>query len=91
MSHTSPSVSQEFVSLIKQIVSDQAPPLFAVVLEYGEGTDAEIIAWGIALDDSAYMITADGRNQYALAKPENALNYVRSRTNTTPHLVWAKS
>ncbi|WP_125728600.1 hypothetical protein [Kibdelosporangium aridum] len=34
------------------------------------------------------MITADGRNQYALAEPENALNYVRTTTNTTPHLVW---
>ncbi|CAM3445672.1 hypothetical protein KIPE111705_09060 [Kibdelosporangium persicum] len=71
------------------MVADQAPRVFAVVLEYGEHVDAKVVAWGMALDDGAYVITADGRNQYALASPENALRYVRGRNDTTPHLVWA--
>ncbi|CAM3667848.1 hypothetical protein KIPE111705_19715 [Kibdelosporangium persicum] len=81
----------QFTSLITAIVADQAPRVFVVVLEFGELVEAEIVAWGMALDTGAYMITVDGRNQYALAEPENALMYVRGRTNTTPHLVWAAS
>ncbi|WP_063758421.1 hypothetical protein [Kibdelosporangium aridum] len=70
------------------MVVDHAPRRFAVVLEYGEQIDAKIVAWGLALDDGAYMATVDGRNQYAMASPENALKYVGARPNTTPHLVW---
>lgn len=80
--------SVEFMERVGQMVTDQAPRLFAVVIEYGEQVDAEVIGWGMTLDEGAFMVTVDGRNQYALAEPENALRYVRSRTNTTPHLVW---
>nr|CEL14300.1 hypothetical protein [Kibdelosporangium sp. MJ126-NF4]CTQ88667.1 hypothetical protein [Kibdelosporangium sp. MJ126-NF4] len=71
------------------MVADQAPKVFAVVLEFGEQTDAQVVAWGMTLDDGAYMTTVDGRNQFMLAEPENALKYVPSRSNITPHLVWA--
>lgn len=83
------SYDTDFTTAVAEMVADQAPRLFAVVLEYGEQTDARIAAWGMALDDGAYMTTADGKNQYALAEPDNALRYVRSHTNITPHLVWA--
>ncbi|MFC0106462.1 hypothetical protein [Kibdelosporangium aridum] len=79
----------DFTTAVTEMVADQAPRLFAVVLEYGEQTDAHIAAWGMALDDGAYMTTTDGKNQYALAEPDNALRYVRSHTNITAHLVWA--
>jgi hypothetical protein len=79
----------EFTELVAEMVADQAPHVFAVVLEYGEYVDAQIVGWGMALDESAYMITADGRNQYLLASPENALKYVPPRPEATPHLVWA--
>lgn len=82
-------VNARFTELMAEMVADQAPRVFAVVLEFGEQTDAQIIAWGMELDEGAYMTTVDGRNQYALAEPENALMYVRRRSNTTPHLVWA--
>jgi hypothetical protein len=78
-----------FSDELTEMVADQAPRVFAIVLEFGERVEAEIVAWGMALDTGAYMTTVDGRNQYALAEPENALMYVRRRTNTTPHLVWA--
>lgn len=79
----------DFTTAVAEMVADHAPRLFAVVLEYGEQTDAHIAAWGMALDDGAYMTTTDGKNQYALAEPDNALRYVRSHTNITAHLVWA--
>jgi hypothetical protein len=81
----------EFAGLVAEMVADQAPRVFAVVLEYGERVDAQIVSWGIALDGGAYMTTVDGRNQYSLADPENALKYVPRRPGTTPHLVWAAS
>ncbi|MET0236020.1 MAG: hypothetical protein ABW224_15355 [Kibdelosporangium sp.] len=70
------------------MVADQAPRLFAVVLELGDQADGQIVAWGIALADHTYMTTADGKNQYVLAKPDNALRYVRNHPGTTPHLIW---
>ncbi|ONI79489.1 hypothetical protein ALI144C_27220 [Actinosynnema sp. ALI-1.44] len=79
----------DFTTLVSRFVTDQAPRVFAVVVEYGEQTDAEIIGWGMELPCGAYMVTTDGRNQYVLTEPEHALRYVHSRTNTTPHLVWA--
>ncbi|CAM3994312.1 hypothetical protein KIPE111705_35230 [Kibdelosporangium persicum] len=79
----------DFTTAVAEMVTEHAPRLFAVVLEYGEQTDARVAAWGMTLEDGAYMITADGKNQYVLAEPENALRYVRRHTNITPHLVWA--
>nr|WP_042198566.1 hypothetical protein [Kibdelosporangium sp. MJ126-NF4]CEL23415.1 hypothetical protein [Kibdelosporangium sp. MJ126-NF4]CTQ96795.1 hypothetical protein [Kibdelosporangium sp. MJ126-NF4] len=79
----------DFTTLVTRFVADQAPRVFAVVVEYGEQTDAEIIAWGMELPHGSYMVTTDGRNQYALTEPDNALRYVPSQTNITPHLVWA--
>jgi hypothetical protein len=79
----------DFTTLVAEMVADQAPRLFAIVLEYGEQIDAQILGWGMALDESAYVITVDGKNQYLLSEPENALKYVSSHINATPHLVWA--
>jgi hypothetical protein len=52
------------------------------------GEDTEVIGWGMEFDDSAFMITADGRNQYFLSEAENALMYVRGEPDTTADLVW---
>ncbi|ONI74984.1 hypothetical protein ALI144C_40130 [Actinosynnema sp. ALI-1.44] len=76
------------MSDVVEMATDQAPRLFGVVLEYGEQTDAQVYAWGMALDDFAYMTTVDGSAQFALEEPENALRYVPRRTNITPHLIW---
>ncbi|MBP2323738.1 hypothetical protein JOF56_004123 [Kibdelosporangium banguiense] len=70
------------------IVAAQAPRLFATVMTNHRDNDIEIIGWGMEFADSAYMITADGRNQYFLAEAENALMYVRSEPDTTYDLVW---
>ncbi|CAM3984652.1 Immunity protein 35 [Kibdelosporangium persicum] len=79
----------DFATSVAEMVADQAPPMFAVVLEFGDGAEAEIVAWGMVLDDSTYMVTVDGKNQYVLAEPENAVRYIRGHSDITPHLVWA--
>ncbi len=73
---------------VAEMVADQAPRLFAIVLEYGTGIDARIVAWGMELDEGAYMTTVDGRRQYALADAEGALGYIRGNPDTTPRLIW---
>ncbi|MBP2322592.1 hypothetical protein JOF56_002977 [Kibdelosporangium banguiense] len=91
MSHTSGISAEDpdFPQLVAEMVADQAPRVFAIVLEYGEQIDAQVLAWGMALDESAYVVTVDGKNQYLLAEPENALKCVSTHPNTKPHLVWA--
>ncbi|MBP2321088.1 hypothetical protein JOF56_001473 [Kibdelosporangium banguiense] len=77
---------------LAEMVAYQTPRVFAIVLEYleyGERVGAEIVAWGMALDEGAYVITVDGVNQYLLDAPENALHYLGCRPGTTPRLVWA--
>lgn len=69
-------------------VATQAPRLFAVVLEPEDDSDPTVISWGMSFNDEAHMVSADGRNYYALAEADNALNYVRGGPNLTPHLVW---
>jgi hypothetical protein len=75
------------MSDIKAVVAAQAPRLFATVMTNQSG-DTTVVGWGMEFDDSAYMITPDGRNQYFLAEAENALMYVRNEPGSTPDLVW---
>jgi hypothetical protein len=72
---------------LAEIVAAQAPRLFATVVT-PEGGDTEVIAWGMSFNDSAYMISADGRNQFFLAEAEGALKYIRSVPGVTSELVW---
>jgi hypothetical protein len=74
------------MSDINAMVAAQAPRLFATVVTK-QDDDTRIIGWGMEFEDSAYMISADGKNQYFLAEAENALMYVRGGT---PDLVWVE-
>ncbi|CAM4185946.1 hypothetical protein KIPE111705_44135 [Kibdelosporangium persicum] len=69
-------------------VAAQAPRLFAVVIEPDDGSDPEVISWGMSFSEEAHMVSANGRNYYALADADNALNYVRGTPDHTPKLVW---
>ncbi|ONI70537.1 hypothetical protein ALI144C_48765 [Actinosynnema sp. ALI-1.44] len=70
------------------LVVSQMPRLFAVVIEHEDDVAPEVIGWGMAREADAHMVSADGRNYYALAEAKNALNYVRSAPDATPHFVW---
>jgi hypothetical protein len=71
---------------ISKMVTAQAPRLFATVVTRHDET--KVIGWGMEFEDSAYMVTADGKNQYFLVEAENALMYVRSDPDATHDLVW---
>nr|CTQ90883.1 hypothetical protein [Kibdelosporangium sp. MJ126-NF4] len=73
------------------MVARQVPKVFAVVIASGhlDDDDAHVVAWGMTLDDGAYMTTVDGRNQFLLAEPENALRYIRHLPESRSYLVWA--
>jgi hypothetical protein len=77
-----------FRELIAEMVADQAPRVFAVVLEFGDQIDGQIVAWGMAFEEFAYMTTADGKCQYLLETPENAVRYIRPLSGVTAHVVW---
>lgn len=86
---TSPGANEhDFTRDVREMVAEHAPRRFALVLEYGDKFDAEVYAWGIALDVAAYMTTVDGKNQYSMASAEGAVKYAPRRPNVTPHLVW---
>ncbi|MDI2032295.1 hypothetical protein QFW96_26995 [Saccharopolyspora sp. TS4A08] len=77
-----------FTELIEGLVADFAPKVFAIVQEYGDRVDAEIIAWGIAFDDRAEVVDVDGGLRMSLETPERALVAFRSGDAFTEHLVW---
>jgi hypothetical protein len=82
------SDSTDFTAVIAEMVADQAPRLFAVVMVHGEQVDMQVAAWGMAFDDYAYMASADGKNQFFLEQPENALRYIRPDVGAKPQLIW---
>ncbi|MFC0105550.1 hypothetical protein [Kibdelosporangium aridum] len=89
--NTSEAVADQpdFTKDVKEMVADHAPRRFAVVLVHGDQVDAEIFAWGIALEVGSYMTTVDGKRQYSMTSADGALKYAPRRPDLTPQLVWA--
>ncbi len=78
----------EFAALIENMVADEAPRLFAVVQEYGQRVDGVIAAWGIAFEDHAEVVSADGRLYLRLQAPQHAVRRFHVGTHIRAHLVW---
>jgi hypothetical protein len=78
----------EFAEEINAMVADEAPKLFAIVQELGERADAVIAAWGMAFDDCAELIGADGGSRMSLESPETARWLFSRRENITAHIIW---
>jgi hypothetical protein len=84
-----PLCSKEaFPAFLTALVADEAPRLFAIVIEHGDRADIDIAAWGMAFDDNTQVITTDRRQRFNLTNPVNALRHFRTDPNTTPHLIW---
>ncbi|SMD27420.1 hypothetical protein [Kibdelosporangium aridum] len=83
-----PAGESDFTKDVHAMITEHAPRRFAVVLEYGDQIDAKVHAWGIALDDAAYMTTVDGKHQYSMATADNAVKFAPKPPNVTPYLVW---
>jgi len=49
----------EFAALLRMLVADCAPRLFALVEEAGERLDGRLFAWGMAFEDHAEVVGVD--------------------------------
>nr|BFE99959.1 hypothetical protein GCM10020241_16350 [Streptoalloteichus tenebrarius] len=78
----------EFAALLKNMVADDAPRLFAVVLEYGERVDAHVAAWGLAFADHAEVVSAESKLWMSSRDPEKALRAFRCGRHIRARLVW---
>ncbi|MFE2498044.1 hypothetical protein [Streptomyces scopuliridis] len=79
---------EEFTSLLRDIVADTAPRLFAVVQEYGDRVDGRVAAWGMAFEDHAEVISVEGHRRTRTASHEQALRAYRLGTRVVPQLMW---
>lgn len=78
----------EFTELIDEMVTEEAPRLFAVVQEYGERVDGRIAAWGMAFKDYATVIGVDRGVHVSSCSAERAIRAFRRRPHITARLVW---
>jgi hypothetical protein len=78
----------EFTQEIAELVADEAPRMFAVVQEYGERVDGQIVAWGMALEDRAEVVRIDGHRRLSLRSPEGAVRAFSLRPHITARVVW---
>ncbi|MEW1724223.1 hypothetical protein [Streptomyces sp. NPDC093109] len=79
---------EEFTTLLRDIVADTAPRLFAVVQEYGDRVDGRVAAWGMAFEDHAEVISVEGHRRMRTLSPDRALRAYRLGTQVTPQLMW---
>ncbi len=78
---------EEFVTLIDELVAEDAPRVFALVEECGERVDARILAWGMAFEDHAEVVGVYRGVYGRFRSAENARRtFARRRT---VRLVWA--
>lgn len=75
-----------FVALMEEMVTNEAPRLFAVVQEYGERVDAVIAAWGLAFDGHAEIVAHQLR--MSVRSPESALRSFAVGPHIRARLVW---
>jgi hypothetical protein len=78
-----------FTRLVRQMVEHEAPRRFALVEEIGERKDAEIIAWGIAFDDHAEVVSAAHDGVRAIfSSAERAQQRLSNHEKIKVRLVW---
>lgn len=77
----------EFAELVKAMVVEEAPRLFAVVQERGERVDGRIAAWGMAFADHAEVVSGRG-SLFSIRDPERACQLLSHAPEVTARLVW---
>jgi hypothetical protein len=79
---------EEFSQLVKEVVANDAPRMFAIVAEYGTRADATCAAWGLAFETYAHAVSVDGRRQLVVTSPEDLLSHFQVNGRITARLVW---
>ncbi|GAB3460350.1 hypothetical protein [Actinophytocola sediminis] len=78
---------EEFTELVKEMVDEEAPRLFAVVQELGERVDGRIAAWGMAFADHTTAVAGRG-SVFSLRSPERVRQALCQAPDVTARLVW---
>jgi hypothetical protein len=78
----------EFAELMTEMVTDDAPKVFAVVEELDTRVDARVAGWGLAYEDHVDVIGVDGGVHLGAAAPENVLRRFGRQARITAHIVW---
>lgn len=81
---------EEFGRLLSEMVTDQAPRMFAVVQEYGERIDGRIAAWGMAFDEHASVVDVRGNIFISTESAEASLRRFELGREVTPRVVWVE-
>ncbi len=78
--------------LVHEVAWEEAPRLFALVEEYGEGEDVRVAGYGLSYDDRAEVDSVDGDFRLSSQSAETArvLFEITSRGANVRrvHLVW---
>ncbi|WP_258175058.1 hypothetical protein [Actinopolyspora mortivallis] len=74
-----------------ELVSENAPRVFAVVQEYGLRVDARIAAWGIAFEDRAEVVAVEENLRMRVSSPEAAVRFFHLGTRVRARLVWPET
>jgi hypothetical protein len=77
-----------FAEILRGMVADYAPRMFAVVQEYGDRVDARIAAWGMAFEDHAFAVSEDSSTRHEADSPEDILFVFGLGAHVQPHIVW---
>jgi hypothetical protein len=83
-----PGSSAELDELIDEMVSAEAPRLFAVVQVHATRLDGRVAAWGLAFEDHAEIVGADANTRISVVSPEHAIRRFGRSPDGTTRLVW---
>lgn len=77
---------EEFAEEVRELVTEDAPRVFALVEEYGERVDGRIVAWGMTFGDHVEVISVNNALHVSIPSPERAQRAFSRRRKI--RLVW---
>lgn len=87
-----PWSAEEFTRLMRELAVAEAPKLFALVEEFGEGQDARVAGYGLAYQDRADVNSVEGDFHLSSQSAERARTLFeissRSAGVRRVHVVW---
>ena len=79
---------EEFDHLVREMVAEQVPRLFAVEQVCGERVDGWVAVGGMAFEDRAEIVSVEGGRRMVLGSAERAAVAFARRPHVTARLVW---
>ena len=73
---------------VRGMVAELAPRRFAVFQDFGDRVDGRVAAWGMAFDDRAEIVDANGSTWLSTTTPEKALDHYVRLPEVTSRIIW---